>query len=141
MEAATQLAASGLAATVNRELVVRVLSENGSPLTPLELLERLDGRMNRVTLYRILDLLVERGVVTRHNAGERAFRYCLSHGSHHESPLGHAHFHCSRCGRTQCLDEKTLRLDLGRLCAALPMRVEAAEFSLSGVCQGCLGAA
>lgn len=126
---------SGLAPTANRELVVRTLAAVGAPLTPQDLLERLSGSMNRVTLYRILDLLVERGIATRHNAGERAFRYCLARG-----PLGHAHFHCTLCGQTRCLDSQPLAQGLRTLCAGLPMRVEAADFHLSGVCEVCLGA-
>jgi Fe2+/Zn2+ uptake regulation proteins len=129
------LSDSGLAPTANRERVVRALAQAGAPLTPQDLLERLTGSMNRVTLYRILDLLVERGVATRHNAGERAFRYCLASG-----PMGHAHFHCNQCGQTRCLDSEPLALGIRQLCAGLPMRVEAADFHLSGVCEACLHA-
>lgn len=135
MNAKEQLQRCGLAPTVNRVRVVEALAQAGGPRTPLDLLEHLAQRMNRVTLYRILDLLVEHGVATRHNAGERAFRYCLASG-----PLGHAHFHCTRCGQTQCLESQALELDLRSLCAKLPMRVEGAEFHLSGLCQGCLTA-
>jgi Fur family ferric uptake transcriptional regulator len=91
------------------------------------LLAGLGGRMNRVTLYRILDLLVERGVAARHNAGERSFRYCLGRGVH-----GHSHFHCNRCGQTQCLDSRLLEPGLSRILSGLPMRVEMAEVTLGG---------
>lgn len=138
LDAKTHLERCGLAPTAHRELVVRALAQGDGPLTPQELLEGLGGSMNRVTLYRILDLLVEHGVATRHNAGERAFRYCLAHGVHGEGPLGHAHFLCTRCGRTTCLDVPALSADLSKVCAGLPMRVEGAEFRLSGVCEGCL---
>lgn len=136
------LARCGVAATANRELVARALCAAGCPVTPQELLDRLGGRMNRVTLYRILDLFVESGVATRHNAGERAFRYCLhtdlsGHG-------GHAHFTCVRCGHTQCLDSRTLDADLeavfSHLSQSRALRVETAELRFGGVCEGCLGA-
>lgn len=127
------LARRGVAATANRELVARALSAAGCPVTPQELLDRLGDRMNRVTLYRILDLFVARGVATRHNAGERAFRYCLRRG-----PAGHAHFTCGRCGRTSCLDSGLLADALARLASSLPMRVDTADVRLGGVCQGCL---
>lgn len=135
MEAAELLEHGGVAATENRLLVVRALSGADHPQTPLELLAQLAGRMNRVTLYRILELLVKRGVVARHNAGERAFRYCLGQGMH-----GHSHFHCTRCGATQCLDSKLLEPGLSRILSGLPMRVEMAEVTLGGVCEGCQSA-
>lgn len=132
------LSRCGVTATPNRELVARALAESGRPVTPQELLDGLDGRMNRVTLYRILDLFVESGVATRHNAGERAFRYCLGgHG-------GHAHFTCVRCGHTQCLDSRALDADLDAVLSHLSqsraLRVDTAELRFGGVCEGCLGA-
>lgn len=133
MNGAAMLALRGLSATANRLLVVDALAGAPGPATPAELLESLGARMNRVTLYRILDLLVERGVLERHNAGERAFRYCLRRG-----PAGHAHFTCGRCGRTSCLDSGLLADALARLASSLPMRVDTADVRLGGVCQGCL---
>ena len=127
------LGRGGLAATEKRLLVVRALAEAEGPATPQELLATLGARLNRVTLYRILDLLVEHNVATRHNAGERAFRYCLHTG--HEN---HAHFTCSRCGHTECLDSGGFGADLSELLSHLPMRVDTAEIRFGGVCQGCL---
>jgi len=131
----------GLPVTANRLLVLRALAGADQPLTPQELLAGLTdltglaGRMNRVTLYRILDLLVEHGAAARHNAGSRAFRYCLGRGA-----AGHSHFHCTRCGQTRCLDFRTLEPGLSRLLESLPMRVDMAEVTLGGVCESCLNA-
>ena len=125
----------GLAATAKRLLVVQALAASGGPLTPQELLAALGERLNRVTLYRILDLLVEHGLVTRHNAGERAFPLlpCA------RAPRGHAHFTCTRCGHTQCLDSRPLEAGFSELLAHFPMRVDSAEVRFGGICQGCLG--
>jgi Fur family ferric uptake transcriptional regulator len=132
MDAQELLRLCAVPATENRLLVLRALSGAAQPQTPLELLAQLSDRMNRVTLYRILELLVERGVVARHNAGERSFRYCLGRGV-----AGHSHFHCTRCGVTQCLDSKLLEPGLSRILSGLPMRVDMAEITLGGVCEGC----
>jgi len=134
MDAKQMLTQGGLAATAKRLLVVQTLAGAGRPVTPQELLESLGEQMNRVTLYRILDLLVEHHVATRHNAGERAFRYCLRTG-----PTGHAHFTCSRCGHTECLDSHALDVGLAELLSRLPMRVDSAEIRFGGICQECLG--
>lgn len=140
MNVKDRLKRCGLAPTAHREQVVRALAGGLGPLTPQDLLEGLGGSMNRVTLYRILDLLVEHGVALRHNAGERAFRYCLAQPVGQGGHMGHAHFLCTRCGRTSCLDVPALSVDLSKVFAGLPMRVEGAEFRLSGVCEGCLTA-
>ena len=138
MDSKETLARCGIAATRNRELVVLALGRAARPVTPQELLAGLDGlgtRMNRVTLYRILDLLVEHGVAARHNAGERAFRYCLRAGA-----PDHAHFTCTSCGTTQCLDAQSLSPGLTDYLARLPMRVDSTELRFGGVCETCLGA-
>ena len=143
-DAVERLESCGVPVTANRLLVLRALAGAAHPLTPQELLAGqtgltgrtgLAGRMNRVTLYRILDLLVERGAVARHSGGERSFRYCLGRGA-----AGHSHFHCTRCGATQCLDSRTLEPGLSRLLSSLPMRVDMAEVTLGGVCESCLRA-
>jgi Fur family ferric uptake transcriptional regulator len=132
MDAKQRLEQFGVAPTQNRLLVMQALSGAQHPQTPQELLVHLSGRMNRVTLYRILDLLVERGVAARHNADGRAYRYCLGQGA-----AGHSHFHCTRCGATQCLDSRLLEPGLSRILSGLPMQVELAEISLGGVCEAC----
>lgn len=129
------LARGGLVATDKRVLVVRALAAADGPATPQELLSVVGAQLNRVTLYRILDLLVERKVATRHNAGERAFRYCLRTGA-----AGHAHFTCSRCGHTECLDSGAFGAGLETLLARLPMQVDTVDVRFGGVCRGCLEA-
>jgi Fur family ferric uptake transcriptional regulator len=130
------LARGGLAATNKRELVVRALAGADGPATPQELLAVVGAQLNRVTLYRILDLLVEHKVASRHNAGERAFRYCLRSGA-----AGHAHFTCSRCGHTECLDSEAFgpfSFGLDELLSRLPMRIDTVDIRFGGVCRGCL---
>lgn len=132
------LARGGLAATDKRVLVMRALAGASGPQTPQELLAVVGAQLNRVTLYRILDLLVEHKVAIRHNAGERAFRYCLRFGA-----AGHAHFTCSRCGHTECLDTGAFgffSLGLDKLVSQLPMRVDLVDIHLGGVCRDCLDA-
>lgn len=133
MTVKARLNRAGLAATAHRVQALRALAEAGRPLTPQELLALVDGGMNRVTLYRILDLFVEHGLVRRHSAGERALRYCLE-----ASPetKGHGHFHCNRCGRTECLPPSIL--DLEALSRDVPFRIERAEVRFDGVCEDCL---
>ena len=92
--------------------------------------------LDRVTLYRVLDWLVEKGLAHKIAGEDRAWRFnamagdSAGHGAAHE----HAHFQCSRCGRLYCLDE------LHPVFAfTLPpgFRCEHAELTLRGHCPGC----
>lgn len=133
-EAARRLEQSGVTPTPRRCLVMERLLASRRSMTPPELLEELNesGEINKVTLYRILDLLVERGLAQRTSAGERAFRYCLR--DHHGR--GHGHFQCRRCGAISCLTPEESPLDPARL-AALPLCVEEIELRLIGLCPAC----
>jgi Fur family ferric uptake transcriptional regulator len=136
MDAREILRRAGLEPTTHRVQVLDCLARAGRALTPQEILDDLGPDcMNRVTLYRILDLFQERGLALRHNAGERAFRYCLGQG---RTAQGHGHFHCNRCGRLDCLPPQVL--DLEALTRGLDLHVEHAEIHLDGVCPSCLKA-
>ena len=122
----------GLEANANRTLVLDAVLAAQTALTPAQLLDILGPAMNKVTLYRILELLVEHQAIERHSGAGRAYHYCAGQG--------HGHFHCTRCGRMHCLTlpESTEAL---RALASSPMgRVDAVEVRLDGVCQNCLKA-
>lgn len=124
------LAAAGLEATANRTLVLGSVRKAKSALTPPELLEMLHGAMNKVTLYRILDLLVEHGLIERHSGAGRAYHYCTGRG--------HGHFHCTRCGKMLCLNQPEAAINMDRLSHHPLGRVDAVEIRLDGVCEQCL---
>lgn len=130
------LKAAGLDATPNRLQVLDVLAGSQSALSAQDILKQVQvGQgMNKVTLYRILDLLVERGVAWRHSAGDRAFRYCLTPGDGHRV---HCHFFCRVCGGMQCLPMARVPEDVLALEHSLPVRVEEVEIRLDGLCREC----
>jgi len=133
------LESSRLECTPHRLAVLEAVGNGGRPLTAAEVLGAVQpsGGVNRVTVYRILDLLVERRLVDRVNSGGRSFRYGLAPNANHPS---HAHFFCLRCGRLECLEPESLFVDLAGLGKTFPGRIEKAEVRLDGVCADCLEA-
>jgi len=130
------LARAGIEATPLRLLVVEVLDQAGVALAAADILSRVRRRhdLNKVTLYRILDLFVARGLALRHSSGERAKRYCL--GSRFASKP-HCHAHCLRCGRTLCLPVAEGLVNLEALGPDLPLAVTGVEVRIDGVCAVC----
>jgi Fur family ferric uptake transcriptional regulator len=133
------LESSGLECTPHRLAVLEAVGNGGRPLTAAEVFRALQpsSGVNRVTVYRILDLLVERRLVDRVNSGGRSFRYGLAPNANHPS---HAHFFCLKCGRLECLQPDSLSVDLAGLKRAFRGRIEKAEVRLDGVCADCLAA-
>lgn len=130
------LARAGLAKTPNRALVIRTLARSSTTLSAPELLELVhrERPMNKVTLYRILDLLVENRVAFRHSAGDGTMRYCLGRS---QSGPTHIHFYCRSCNAMECLSRDEVDLDLAALGRAAPRQVDSVELRLDGLCAAC----
>ena len=126
-----------LDATANRLRVLEVIGNNGFPLSAGDIFETLDrsNSINRVTVYRILDLLVETGVIERISTGGRAFYYGLAPNDHHAP---HPHFYCKLCGQMDCLNPESLQVETEPLWKTFPGRIDKVEVRVDGVCKNCL---
>jgi len=60
--------------------------------------------IDRVTLYRVLDWMVESGLAHRVTDAQRVFRFSIAEAS---APAhdAHAHFRCADCGKVFCLQD------------------------------------
>jgi Fur family ferric uptake transcriptional regulator len=135
VKAATdRLTQAGLEATDHRLRVLMAVGNTTHPSSAQEVLDAVRARsdINRVTVYRILDLLVEHEVLNRLDLGEKSRRFCLRE-AHDE---GHPHFHCTRCDRYLCLHCDSLPLDHGAL-DALSLDVRHVDIRLEGLCPAC----
>ena len=131
------LKASELEVTPNRLRILEIIGGNTCPLSAADILQTLqrETAVNRVTVYRILDLLVERGLVERLSTGGRAFYYGLAPSPQHPS---HPHFYCKNCGQMDCLDANSLALDTGGLQKTFAGQIDKVEIRLDGICKNCL---
>lgn len=134
-EAAKRLQRAGLDATDHRVRVLLAVGNTVHPSSAPEILEavRRVSDINRVTVYRILDLMVEHEVLNRLGLGEKSQRFCLRGVDHAEE---HVHFHCTRCDRYLCLEAQTLPLDLKAL-DSMDLDIDHVDIRLEGVCPAC----
>ena len=123
--------------TINRLNILEVVGNNPFPLSAGDIYKTLSRRtpINRVTVYRILDLLVEYGVVDRISSGGRAFYYGLAPNEHHKP---HPHFYCPRCGQMDCLNPQSLNVETEPLWKTFPGRIDKVEVRVDGICKNCL---
>lgn len=128
---AEQIRRRGARATPARVRVLRLLREAPTPLSHAEIEARLgDMALDRVTLYRVLDWLVDSGLAHRSADASRVFRFSAASLGEHAT---HVHFRCELCGGVYCLD------------ASLPIVPELPpgfsltrmDFDLRGVCANC----
>jgi Fur family ferric uptake transcriptional regulator len=125
------IAELGERVTAARRLTLGVLLDAEQPLSHVEIeatLARNGARMDRVTLYRVLDWLVSRRLAHKIEGHDRVWRFSAAAGD------SHAHFSCTRCGGVYCLAEiKPV------FAVSLPpgFRSSEATLSLKGLCPTC----
>lgn len=131
------LQARDLECTLNRVRLLEIIGGSPHPLSAHEVfvLASRGQNINRVTVYRILDLLVEKRLLEKISAGDRSFRYGLAPNANHSS---HAHFYCTGCGRMECLSPGSPLVDMAPLESTFAGMVERVEIRLDGICETCL---
>ena len=103
----------GLRPTEIRLDVLRLLFNEGRPLSHGEVQERLKEGTDRVTLYRTLSSLERVGLVHRVLGIDGAWRFCAHRPDHPGCPGNHPHFLCLDCGLMVCLPDQPLpRVDV-----------------------------
>ena len=130
------LSGANLSATNNRMRVLEVVGNNIFPLSAKDIFNTLErnSSINRVTVYRILDLLVEHGVVERISTGGRAFYYGIAPNKHHAP---HPHFYCTNCGQMDCLSPESFNIDIEALIKTFPGQIQKVEVRIDGICKNC----
>ena len=93
--------------------------------------------IDRVTVYRVLDWLVEVGIAHRIAGDDRVWRFMVNPEHGHGTggtPHQHAHFICNQCGQTFCLNDTPARLNF-----KLPDGFKPSEVDLKfrGACAHC----
>ena len=128
---------AGLTPTDHRVHILGTIGDAPNPLSAGQIytIVTKSNAINRVTVYRVLDNLVERDLVQRISSAGRAFFYGLAPNAVHTA---HPHFYCKQCGRMDCLqpDAITLKVDTSK--NRLSGEVKNIEIRIDGVCRRCL---
>ncbi|MDR3235188.1 MAG: transcriptional repressor [Prevotellaceae bacterium] len=109
--------------TKTKQMVMDVMqSESSSALSHSDIEQRLGGKIDRVTIYRILQGFCDDGIIHKipDENGKTYYALChdCSEGHHHDS---HLHFRCVSCDTVSCVD------------APAPISHLPAGYSMSGV--------
>ena len=128
---------AGLQATAHRKHILEVVGNHSAPMSAQEIFNTVQRSkpINRVTVYRVLDLLVQHGLVERLSGGGRAFFYGLAPNSLHDP---HPHFYCKSCGQMDCLRPESITINLGALRRIFTGQIEKVAVRVDGVCKKCL---
>ncbi len=124
---------TGARMTRPRVMVLAVLLEAERALTHTEVEGRLPraAEVDRVTIYRVLEWLVDKGLAHKIAGEDRTWRF---NAAEHARAGPHAHFQCSDCGQVICLEQAPARQDVKLPAGYKPQHV---EMTIKGLCPQC----
>lgn len=119
--------------TEPRLAILQVLLQAARPLRQDQIAEQLTLRaLNKVTVYRTLESLIEVGLVHRAFTYRRAWYFELAnHCTEHQC---HPHFTCTNCGVTHCLTD--ILLPMAKV-SQKGFIVNRQQVRLEGLCPAC----
>jgi Fur family transcriptional regulator, ferric uptake regulator len=120
-----------------RSAVVELLARQSCCLSAQEIFDALreEGRpVGIASVYRVLDLLTDRRLVTRLDVGGGCARYEPAHldDDHH-----HHHLVCDDCGKVEAFSDEPLEQALRQVGGRVAYAVEAHDVVLRGACADC----
>lgn len=121
--------------TTAKLTIQKLLKDSDTALSHRDIQEKIGNLCNRVTIYRILDRLVEEGEIHKivNTDGVTKYAPCHHCSSHEPHSHNHVHFSCTKCQSVTCLEDV-------RPIYTLPSDylVKEVNFTLSGICPKCL---
>lgn len=125
--------------TIAKSTILELIQKSENALSQADIQKQIGDLCNRVTIYRILDRLIEEGEVHKIVNIDGVTKFaachdCEAHHHHHshQSHHNHIHFSCLKCQSVTCLDniEPNYKLPPNYV-------VQEANFMLSGYCPEC----
>jgi Fe2+ or Zn2+ uptake regulation protein len=126
----------GCALTSTREALVDILSEINGHICAQHLAEMAKARypqlrLNKTTVYRNLDTLVQLGLLAEMKDADGRAQYEFV-------PFGHAgHLRCVRCGKVEHLDEESVASLKNRIFQTYGFVPDFQSYPISGLCKSC----
>jgi Fur family ferric uptake transcriptional regulator len=119
-----------------RQAVIELLGRQDCCLTAQEIFDRLraEGRaVGIASVYRVVDLLTEKGLLQRLDVGHGTARFEPAHasGEHHH------HLVCGECGRVEAFEDDELERALRKVEARTGYSVAGHDVVLRGACAEC----
>lgn len=124
-----------LSVTGSRRKILQLFLEKAGALAHGDIEKKAGEKFDRVTVYRTLQVFVEKGIIHTIPTADNSVRYALckencSAGHHHDH---HIHFRCQHCQNTFCLDDVVtpdIKLPKGYSARQVEVVVE-------GICKEC----
>lgn len=118
--------------TKSVDVLLNEFKNDSGAISVIELIKRLNSKLNKTTVYRVLDKLEDDGVLHSFLGNTGLKWYAKCHGcSKSKHTDVHPHFQCLDCGKVDCLDVIVTIPEL------LKREVVASQVLIQGKCEVC----
>ena len=124
-----------LSVTGSRKKILELFLASKGALAHGDIEKKTGEKFDRVTVYRTLQVFLEKGIIHNIPTSDNSVRYALckddcTEGHHHDN---HVHFVCVNCGNTICLADvlvPEVKLPIG-------FKPKESQMVVEGVCKDC----
>jgi len=126
---------NSLSVTESRKKILNLFLNVQGALAHGDIERKAGEKFDRVTVYRTLQIFVEKGIIHTIPTTDNSVRYALckdncTGGHHHDD---HVHFICLKCGTTLCLEEVVVpEIKIRR-----GFSINEIEVVVKGICMDC----
>ena len=112
--------------------VLQIFEEESEPKSVVHLIGLVKDKMNKTTVYRILDRLERDGIIHSFNGkdGLKWYAKCEGCSANHHSDK-HPHFQCKKCDKFECLSVEI------KIPSIKNHKVDSTDIFLMGQCEVC----
>jgi len=118
--------------TIAKTEIQDLIVSSSVALSHSEIQKSLEGLCDRVTIYRVLERLMEEGVIHKIVNVDGVIKYAGCHSCSVKHSHNHIHFSCQKCKSVTCLDDVEPSFKLPK-----NYKVSEMNFTLSGLCPQC----
>lgn len=112
--------------------IQEIISNSQVALSHAEIQTLINGLCDRVTIYRVLERLVDEGLAHKVVNIDGIVKYAGCHSCSVKHNHNHVHFSCQKCKSVTCLDDVEPTFKLPK-----KYKVTEMNFTLSGLCPQC----
>jgi Fur family transcriptional regulator, ferric uptake regulator len=122
--------------TESRNAVLSYFLSKKFALTHADIEQEFSEQFDRVTIYRILKIFLEKGILHKVLDDEANPKYALCQSpacDNHHHNHNHIHFKCEKCGKTKCINDVIIPI------VNLPKSYKVQEINIliNGFCEMC----
>lgn len=119
--------------TKSIELLLHEFKTQTTAISTIELIKRLNSKLNKTTIYRVLENLVDDGVLHSFmgNDGVKWYAMCRNCTKSTHEDL-HPHFECIECGKINCLNTEVIIPKIQN------HKILSSQILIQGLCEKCV---